>query len=47
MAEKVEMFIDALHPQSLKLLVTKRSAAQQEVIELAHTFNNKREGIDR
>lgn len=46
-AEEVEMFIDGLHPEIMKLMATKTPATKEEAIELAHMFNDTRERIDR
>ena len=46
-AEEMEMFIHGLHPQIMKLMVTKTPSPKQEATELAHNFNDTKERIDR
>lgn len=45
--EEVEIFVEALHPEIMKLVATKAPANKEEAIELAHAFNDTRERIDR
>lgn len=46
-AEEIEMFVDGLHPEIMKLMATQFPATKEEAIELAHTFNHTRERIER
>lgn len=45
--EEIEMFVDGLHPEIMKLMATQSPSTKEEAIELAHTFNYTRERIDR
>lgn len=46
-AEEIEMFVDGLHPEIMKLMATQFPATKEEAIELAHAFNHTRERIER